>query len=98
MRATNEENRSNAGLERRASLSDTTANSNRLLTLTDVNDRYAQLFFYLLAAMTVIYFGVGISVYHYWVGWNRLDAFYFAVQTITTVGKLFRRPRYKLTT
>jgi hypothetical protein len=60
-----------------------------LKNLDDMNVKFIFAFTIMAVVAIIVFFGIGIAVFHNWWGFDRLDAAYFAVITFSTVGYVY---------
>eukprot|EP01038_Epipyxis_sp_PR26KG_P005584 gene5584-7709_t len=59
---------------------------NLQISLVELNDKFVRTNTYVMIFSVILYFIIGILIYHFWVGFNFLDSLYFLVITVLTIG------------
>lgn len=58
-----------------------------LITLNEIHQRRARPYVFSLFIVVALYTLIGVIAYHLFTGWSDLDAVYFSVITLATVGQ-----------
>lgn len=57
-----------------------------LISINELNSKFMHSNVYFVLVTAILYIGIGVGIYHHIMRWDRLDALYFLVITVLTIG------------